>query len=52
MQLYEKLIIFFAFFIAFSKSALNFEYFEKKEERHSSSISEIVHSQMCVYFNA
>ena len=51
MQLSEKVKIFSGFFIAFSKFALNFEYFEKKE-LHSPSISEVIDSQKRVYFKA
>ena len=52
MQLSEKRKTFFAFFIAFSESPLNFGHFRKKKEVHSSSISEVIDSQRCVYLNA
>ena len=52
MQLSEKLETFSGFFIAFFESALNFEHFEKKNEPHSSSISEVIDSQRRVYLNA
>ena len=40
MQLFQKLKTFCQFFIAFSKSRLNFEHFEKKDDAHSLFISE------------
>ena len=49
MQLSEKPKIFSKFFIAYLKSALNFKHFErkkKKNEPHSSSISEVILSQI------
>ena len=52
MQLSEKLKRFYQFFIAFFESALNLEHFEKKNEPHSSSISEVIDSQRRVYLNA
>ena len=52
VQLSEKLKRFYQFFIAFSESALNFEHFEKKNEPHSSSISEVIDSQRRVHSNA
>ena len=45
MQLSEKLKTFSKFFIACFESALNFEHFEKNNESHSSSISEVIDSQ-------
>ena len=41
MRLSKKQKIFSEFFLAFLKSALNFEHFPKKEEPHSWSFSEI-----------
>ena len=35
MQLSQKLITFSGFFPAFSKSSLNFEHFQKKDDAHS-----------------
>ena len=35
MQLSQKLKTFSGFFPAFSKSSLNFEYFQKKDDAHS-----------------
>ena len=52
MQLSGKLKTFSGFFIAFLESTLNFEHFEKKNEPHSSSISEVIDSQRRVYLNA
>ena len=40
MQLSQKLKTFSEFFNVFSKSILNFEYFQKKDDAHSSFISE------------
>ena len=51
MQLSEKLKRFFAFFIAFAESALNFEHFEQKKWLHSFGISEVIDSQRRVYLN-
>ena len=44
MPLSQKPIIFSHRFIAFVKSASNFEYFEKKDESHSLCHSEIIDS--------
>ena len=43
-QLSQKQKSFSEFFIAFSKCALNFEHFQKKDDPHSWFISEITHS--------
>ena len=40
MQLSQKLKTFSPFFPAFSKSSLNFEHFQKKDDAHSLFISE------------
>ena len=40
MQLSQKLKTFFGFFPAFSKSRLNFEHFQKKDDAHSLFICE------------
>ena len=40
MQLSQKLKTFAEFFPAFSKSRLNFEHFQKKDDAHSLFISE------------
>ena len=42
MQLSPKLKTFSGFFIASMKSKLNCEYFEKKDQSHSLSITEII----------
>ena len=39
------------FFIAFLKSTLNFEYFERKDQSHSLSISEIINCERGSYLN-
>ena len=41
MQLFQKLKIFSGFFNAFSKSTLNLEYFQKKDDAHSLFISKV-----------
>ena len=43
-QLSQKQKAFSQVFIAFSKCALNFEHFQKKDDPHSVFISEITHS--------
>ena len=43
-QLSQKGKAFSEFFIAFSKCALNFEHFQKKDDPHTWFISEITHS--------
>ena len=40
MQLSKKLKTFSQFFVAFSKSRLNFEHFQEKDDAHSLFISE------------
>ena len=45
MQLSQKRKIFSEFFFAFSKFKLNFEYFLKKDEPHSSCIFELTESE-------
>ena len=40
MQLSQKVKAFSEFFPAFSKSTFNFEYFQKKDNAHSSFISD------------
>ena len=39
------------FFIAFLKSMLNFEYFEKKDQSQSLSFNEIINSETGSYLN-
>ena len=45
MELSQKSKTFSPFFTAFSKSTLNFEHFEKKDDPHSFCISEITDSE-------
>ena len=45
MQLSQKQETFSNFFAGFSKSILNFEYFQKKDDSHSPYISEITNSE-------
>ena len=51
MELSENLGAFSAFFIRFLESALNFEHFEKKDERHGPSIPEVIPSEKRVYLH-
>ena len=44
--------IFGAFFFAFLESELNFQCFQKKNEPHRSSISEVIDSERCACLNA
>ena len=44
-QLSQKRKAFPEFFLAFSKSTLNFEHLQKKDDLHSRFISEITHSE-------
>ena len=44
-QLSQKQKAFSGFFLGFSKSTLNFEHFQKKDDPHSWFISEITHPQ-------
>ena len=39
------------FFIAFLKSTLNLEYFEKKDQSHSLSITEVINCDTGSYLN-
>ena len=48
MQLSLELKTFSQYFATFLKSALNFEYFEKKDDLHSFCISEITDSENVV----
>ena len=45
MQLSQKQKTFSEFFFAFLKSSLNFEHFQKKDDSHSSDVSEITDSE-------
>ena len=51
MQTSLKLKTCFRSFIAFVKSTLNLEYFEKKDQSHSLSITEIVNCETGSYLN-
>ena len=51
MQISRKLETFSQFFIAFLKYTLNLEYFEKKDQSHSLSITEISNCKTGSYFN-
>ena len=51
MQISRKLKTFSGFFIAFLKSALNLEYFEKKDQSYSLSITEIINCETGSYLN-
>ena len=42
---------FFWIFIAFLKSTLNLEYFERKDQRHSLSITDIINCERASHFN-
>ena len=44
-QLSQKQKAFFHFFVAFSKSTLNFEHLQNKDDLHSWNISYITHSE-------
>ena len=39
------------FFIVFLKSTLNFEYFEKKDQSQSLSVTDIINCETCSYLN-
>ena len=51
MQKSLKLKTSSAFFIAFPKSPLNLEYFEKKDQSQSLSITEIINCETGSYLN-
>ena len=51
-QLSSKQKTFFQSFILLLKSASNFERFERKDDVHSSSILEVIESEICGYLNA
>ena len=51
MQISPKLKTFSGFFIAFLESMLNLEHFQKKDQSHSLSITEIGNCQTFSYFN-
>ena len=51
MQISRKLKIFSGFFIAFLKSTLNLEYFERKDQSKSLSITGIINCERSIYLN-
>ena len=51
MQLSQKVDKFFQFLFAFPKCRSNFEHFEKKFERHTCCISEVIDSKKRGYLN-
>ena len=51
MQISRKLETFSGIFIAFLKSALNMEYFERKDQSQSLNISEIINCKTGRYLN-
>ena len=51
MQISQKMTTFSQFFIAFLKSTLNLEYFERKDQSQSVSITEIVNFETGSYLN-
>ena len=51
MQISRKLKIFSGFFIALLESTLNLEYFQKKDQSHSFSITEFSNCQTGSYLN-
>ena len=52
MQTSLKLKTCARFFVAFLKSTLNLEYFEKKDQSHSLSITEIINCETGSYLSA
>ena len=51
MQISWKLKTFSGFFIAFLKSTLNLEYFERKDQSQSLNITEIINFEKGSYLN-
>ena len=51
MQTSLKLKTCYRLFIAFLKSTLNLDYFEKKDQSHSLSITEIINCETGSYLN-
>ena len=51
MQISRKLKTFSKFFIVFLKSKLNLEYFERKDQSQSLSITEIINCETGTYLN-
>ena len=50
-QISRKAQSFSGYFVAFLKSTLNFEYFEKKDQSHSLSDNEIINCEKGNYLN-
>ena len=50
-QISRKAQTFSGLFVTFLKSTLNFEYFEKKDQSHSLSITEIINCETGSYLN-
>ena len=50
-QIIRKAQTFSGFFVAFLKSTLTFEYFEKKDQSHSLRINEIINCETDSYLN-
>ena len=48
-QISQERKTFSGFFIAFLKCTLNLEYFEKKDQSHSLSVTEIINSETSSY---
>ena len=51
MPISEKPKTFSGYFIAFLKCTLNLEYFERKDQSHSLSITEIINCERGSYLN-
>ena len=51
MKIFRNLKTFSGFFIAFLKSTLNLEYFERKDQSQSLSITEIIKCETGSYLN-
>ena len=51
MQISRKLKTFSGLFIAFLKSTLHLEYFERKDHSHSLSVTEIINCETGINFN-
>ena len=52
MQISRKLETFSGIFIAFLESTLNLEYFERQDQSHTLSITEIINWEIVSYLNA
>ena len=51
MQIYRKLKSFSGFLLRLLKCTLNLEYFERKDQRHSLSITDIINCERASHFN-